>query len=290
LSILSSRKSPDNASLPPPLKWAGGKRWLLPYLQPIWAEHRQRRLVEPLGGGLAVSLGLRPRRAWINDINPHLVNFYKWVQSGLTLRFTGEDHSSEAYYSHRDSFNDLVRTGKGNTREAARLFYYLNRTGYNGLCRFNSRGEFNVPFGRYKRINYAEAFHEQRKAFQGWEFTCGDFAMMELDQEDFVYADPPYDVEFTAYAKGGFDWKDQERLADWLGGHRGPVILSNAATERVERLYTEFGFDLIKLPAPRRISCNGDRRPAMEVLAFRNLDCTLVETLRSRTRHGATDA
>ena len=87
--------------------------------------------------------------------------------------------------------------------------------------------------------------------------------------DDFVYADPPYDVEFTSYAKEGFTWDDQVRLAEWLAKHPGPVVLSNQATERVVRLYTELGFTLRFLDAPRRISCNGDRAPAREVLATR---------------------
>ncbi len=88
---------------------------------------------------------------------------------------------------------------------------------------------------------------------------------------DFVYADPPYDVEFTKYAKDDFKWEDQVRLAEWLAEHPGPVILSNQATERIVKLYGDLGFDVRLLKAPRRIACNGDRTPAMEVLATRNI-------------------
>ena len=86
-----------------------------------------------------------------------------------------------------------------------------------------------------------------------------------------MYADPPYDVEFTQYAKEGFDWDDQVRLVDRLAAHRGPVVLSNQATERIVRLYRTAGFRLMYVQAPRRISCNGDRTPAREVLALRNV-------------------
>jgi DNA adenine methylase len=86
-----------------------------------------------------------------------------------------------------------------------------------------------------------------------------------------VYADPPYDVEFTAYSKGGFSWKDQERSASWLANHRGPVVLVNQATPRIERLYRKLGFQVRFLDAPRRISCTGDRTPAREILGIRNL-------------------
>ena len=86
-----------------------------------------------------------------------------------------------------------------------------------------------------------------------------------------MYADPPYDVEFTQYAKDGFSWDDQVRTAKWLADHRGPVVLSNQATPRVIKLYRKLGYKLRMLPAPRRISCTGDRSSAIEVLAIRNL-------------------
>jgi DNA adenine methylase len=98
-----------------------------------------------------------------------------------------------------------------------------------------------------------------------------DFEQLELEPSDFVYADPPYDVEFTQYSKGGFGWDEQERAAKWLAKHKGPVVLSNQATPRIVKLYRDLKFDLKFLKAPRRISCTGDRTPAREVLALRNL-------------------
>ena len=86
-----------------------------------------------------------------------------------------------------------------------------------------------------------------------------------------IYADPPYDVEFTQYSAGGFNWEDQVRLAHWLKKHPGPVALSNQLTPRIEELYSDLGFTLTTLDAPRRISCTGDRTPAKEVLATLNL-------------------
>ena len=254
----------------PPLKWAGGKRWQVPHLRPLWEPHANRRLVEPFCGGLAVALGLRPTRAVLNDANPHLVNFYRWLKSGLSVSIPMENDAA-LFYRHRDRFNALMRAGASDSQEAAALFYYLNRTGYNGLCRFNSKGEFNVPFGSHKTIRYAGAFPAFRQAFADWEFTTGDFAGIPIERDDFVYADPPYDVEFTAYARGGFSWADQARTAEALATHRGPVILVNQATPRIDELYRRLGYDVRYLEAPRRISCNGDRAPAKEVLATRNL-------------------
>lgn len=254
----------------PPLKWAGGKRWLVPHLEPIWQDNSSRRLVEPFCGGLAVTLGLTPKKALLNDINPHLLNFYRQLKSGLTLDIEMENNS-DLFYLQRERFNALIKEQKHETPEAAQLFYYLNRTCFNGLCRFNKSGFYNVPFGRYKTINYKEDFLEFKPVFAHWTFQCGDFEKLKTKADDFIYADPPYDVEFTQYSAGGFNWDDQVRLAHWLKQHPGPVALSNQLTPRIEELYTDLGFTLQTLDAPRRISCTGDRKPAKEVLATLNL-------------------
>ena len=258
------------AALTPPLKWAGGKRWQVPHLEPVWRAHAGRRLIEPFCGGLAVALGLSPERAVLNDVNPHLITFYTWLRKGLRVTIPLENDEG-LFYAHRNRFNELLQAGAGKTAEAASLFYFLNRTGYNGLCRFNRSGEFNVPFGSYKQITYTRDFTRYRRAFADWEFTVGDFEAIPLEKTDFVYADPPYDVEFTEYSQGGFSWDDQVRTATWLARHGGPVILVNQATKRVADLYKELGYSVSYLDAPRRISCTGDRTPAKEVMATRNL-------------------
>ncbi len=266
-----ARKFPEtHDDLRPPLKWAGGKRWQVPHLLPLWVGHEDRRLVEPFCGGLAVAMGLRPTRALLNDVNPHLVNFYRQLRTGLKtgIRMLNDQ---AAYYRQRNRFNALLASGKNETAEAAALFYYLNRTGYNGLCRFNRGGGFNVPFGRYTKITYTRNFSAYTELFGGWEFNCDDFEQLALERTDFIYADPPYDVEFTSYSQGGFSWDDQIRTAEWLSRHAGPVVLSNQATDRIIALYKRFGFQMRLLEAPRMISCTGDRTPAREVLATRNL-------------------
>lgn len=254
----------------PPLKWAGGKRWLIKHLQPLWHRSQSTRLVEPFCGGLAVSLGLRPEQALLNDINPHAINLYNWLKKGLVSRLPMRNEET-LYYQHRTDFNRLVTGRWVNSKKAAELFYYLNRTGYNGLCRFNRKGEYNVPFGQHTRINYRRNFSDYQPVLSNWQFSCLDFAELELRHDDFVYADPPYDVPFRQYSKGGFSWSEQVRLVEWLTRHPGPVVLSNQGTARIEELYRDHGFTLTYLDAPRMISCVGDRTPAREVLATLNL-------------------
>jgi DNA adenine methylase len=283
----------------PPLKWAGGKRWLVPKLQELWSEieadtFRDRsptpRLVEPFVGGMAVALGLQPKVALLNDANQHVVNFYQCLQEGLTnlLPMTND---ADQYLEYRSRFNQLtvenqliVDSGQLTAREhalstincqlstkktQALLFYYLNRTGFNGLCRFNNKGEFNVPFGKYKTITYSEDFLEYQDLLGRWEFNCGDFQGISLRDDDFIYADPPYDRVFTKYSQQDFTWDDQERLAEWLAQHSGRVVVSNQATDRILSLYEKLGFDVKTVEAPRRIACNGNRKPALEMLAFK---------------------
>lgn len=253
-----------------PLKWAGGKRWQVKHIAQYWAPHEDRRFVEPFCGGLSVALGLQPKIALLNDINPHVVNFYTQLKLGFSPAIEMEN-TSECYYRSRSRFNALIEAHEDQTAEAAALFYYLNRTCFNGLCRFNLRGGFNVPFGRYAKINYRSDFSEYREGFAPWSFLQTDFEDIGIKSGDFIYADPPYDVPFTQYSKGGFNWDDQVRAATWLARHDGPVILVNQATLRINNLYSDLGFNIGFIGAPRRISCTGDRTPALEVFATRGL-------------------
>lgn len=255
----------------PPLKWAGGKRWLVATLYTLWQPFANRQLVEPFAGGLAVSLGLQPESALINDINPHLINFYQQISKGLVINIRLEN-SEELYYQHRDRFNQLIKENNYKTAEAASIFYYLNKTGYNGLCRFNKKGFYNVPFGRYKKINYTNDFQDYQIVLENWILSNEHFSNLDVTENAFIYADPPYDVEFTNYSSGGFNWDEQEHLAEWLSKHQGPVIASNQATERIQKLYKKLDFKLILVDAPRRISCNGDRSSAKEILALRGIE------------------
>lgn len=256
--------------LKPALKWAGGKRWLVPLLRELWLPHCDRRLVEPFVGSMSVVLGLLPQQALLNDRNIHLINFCQWLQRGLKIDLPLKNEA-ETYYQFRVRFNQLAIGGGAYSQEAAQLFYYLNRTGFNGLCRFNNQGCFNVPFGRYKTINYAQDFWEYKSVLQNWKFLAVDFVELPIKPGDFIYADPPYDVDFTKYSRDDFTWQDQIRLAEWLAAHPGPVVLSNQATKRILDLYERLGFEVVTLAAPRRIACTGDRTPAREVLAYRNL-------------------
>lgn len=257
-------------SLGSPLKWVGSKKWLAPRLRDLYAPHRGRRLVEPFVGGMNVALALCPADALLCDVNPHLINFYRRLRDPRPLEI--EMRSDERlYYAYRDCFNQLARTGAAETATAAELFYYLNKTGFNGVCRFNASGEFNVPFGKRRSVEYRRDFSEYAAVLRGWVLACAPFGSQKLLADDFVFADPPYDGTFVDYSAGGFSWEQQRALAIWLASHAGPVVASNSSTDRVLDLYRGLGFDVQLVEAPRSVSCDGNREPVMEMLAVKNL-------------------
>ncbi len=261
----------ERPDIGPVLKWAGSKRWLVAQLSQYY--DRNRRLVDPFVGAMTVPLFLRPDRALLSDANPHLMNLYRWMQYGLEWdEDCGIDfvYDEKTFYENRSKFNTLCANRQYWTREGALLFYYLNRTCFNGLCRFNKNGEFNTPFGRYSEVNFKYDFSQYKSALEGWELYSGDFESLPVAQDDWIYSDPPYDVEFTQFAPKDFTWEDQERLVKWLAKHPGPVIASNSYTARIVDLYKNHGFTIYTGDAPRSISCTGDRTPAVEILAFKN--------------------
>lgn len=233
-------------------------------------------MVEPFAGGMAVALGLLPKRALLNDINPHLINFYQHLRAGLKINID-DSNDEKTYYANRLTFNSLIQEGKAigmhaDGKRAAMLFYYLNRHCYNGLCRFNRSGEFNTPFGTYVNPKFEKDLTQYAPILAAWEFSAVDFAEIKFEPNDFVYADPPYDDAFTGYSKDRFGYAQQKLLAEKLAELECPVVLSNHATDDMLKLYRELGFDVSRrYEAPRMIHCFGDRTPALEVLAVRNL-------------------
>jgi DNA adenine methylase len=264
----------------PFLKWAGGKRQLLPRILAL-APARIETYYEPfIGGGalfFALAAGKRFTRAVLGDANPELVSCYETVRDDV-------DGVIAELEKHRNTERDYYRVRQrdpGRLTPAARAarIIYLNRCGYNGLYRVNSDGRFNVPFGRYVRPKICDVprLRAASRALQGTKLLCGDFREV-LDAEgpgpsDFVYLDPPYvpvsrTASFTAYARRAFGPADQQRLADALGSlsrARVPAVLSNSYCAATLRLYE--GLQHQKVPARRAINSVGRRRgPVPEIL------------------------
>lgn len=257
-----------------PLKWAGGKSFLIPKLEKIWNQqlsHNHNLIwVDLFAGGLSLPLALQPKQAIINDINKHLIEFWLLIKQDGVMINLGFENSETYYYELRDLFN---------CNPLPERFYYLNRTCFNGLCRYNKKGEFNVPFGKYQRVEYQRDFTQIQSVIKDWQFSSRCFSDYfkhnELLSNHFVFCDPPYDSlddnGFTNYSADGFDWNDQVSLAQRLASHDGIAIATNKATKRIIRLYTSLGFNIELIEMPRRIAANGDRKPVIEMFATRNL-------------------
>jgi DNA adenine methylase len=257
----------------PFLKWAGGKRQLLPQLQRLYpAEFGQ--YWEPFLGSGAVFFDLcnrqrlAGRRVRLADTNPDLVGCFRALREDVEgvireLRGLAAAHrraGSTHYYAVRDRrFNprraELAARGEAGwsryDAELAAMFIYLNRTGYNGLFRLNSQGAFNVPVGRYPNPNVCDAENLRRaaRALAGQDVAidCAGFERAEAEAQpgDFLYFDPPYapvspTARFTSYTAGGFSLADQQRLQQailTLAARGCLVVLSNSCAPEIVELY-----------------------------------------------------
>ncbi|EMF0717013.1 adenine-specific DNA-methyltransferase [Citrobacter sp. Marseille-Q6884] len=260
------------------LKWAGGK---YPLLDDIKRHLPQGEcLVEPFVGAGSVFLNTDFSRYILADINSDLISLYnivklrtdEYVQASREL-FMPETNQAEVYYQFRAEFN----ASQDPFRRAV-LFLYLNRFGYNGLCRYNLRGEFNVPFGRYKKPYFPEAelYHFAEKA-QNAEFHCLSYeeCMDRADTNSVVYCDPPYaplsaTANFTAYHTNSFSPKEQAHLAQMaekLVSKQIPVLISNHDTPDTREWYKTAKHFQVKVR--RSISSNGGtRKKVNELLAL----------------------
>lgn len=260
------------------LKWAGGK---YPLLDDIKRHLPQGEcLIEPFVGAGSVFLNTDFSRYILADINSDLISLYnivktctdEYVQASREL-FMPETNQAEVYYQFREEFNACQDPFR-----RAVLFLYLNRFGYNGLCRYNLRGEFNVPFGRYKKPYFPEAelYHFAEKA-QNAEFHCLSYeeCMDRADSNSVVYCDPPYaplsaTANFTAYHTNSFSPKEQAHLAEMaekLVSKQIPVLISNHDTPDTREWYRAAKHFQVKVR--RSISSNGGtRKKVNELLAL----------------------
>lgn len=305
--LLVARSLP---ALRPFLKWAGGKRQLLPELRRfvpsvIGAYH------EPfLGSGalffdLSKTGNLPGIPCHLADANPDLIGVYRAVahdtDSVITeLRALAARHArkgTDAYYQVRDQrFNPqrrarLAASGEVYSPALAAMFIYLNRTGYNGLFRLNSRGDYNVPAGRYSNPTICDEAN-----LRAWSQALGrpgvtlrvapfDEALREAGQDDFVYLDPPYapvsaTARFTSYTAGGFDAAAQHRLQQAvirLSCRRAFVLLSNSAAPQIRALYTRqaakiAGLKATSVAARRAINSRASSRGPVREYLITNVD------------------
>ena len=280
---LSSIDQIDNPSpvLPPLTKWIGGKRKISWLIREIYVLNGSMRLVEPFAGGLGVAFGVNPESVLGNDINPYLIALYKGVKSGNQFTLPME-MSSEMYYQYRADFNFLCGE-KVVSWQVAQYFFYLVNSGFNGLWRMSKANRFNVPVGRYSKVNYSRPLNEYAEKFKKWEFTSGDFEAVKTYSEDLIFIDSPYYKTFTSYSVEGFSWEDQVRLAVWASERECPVIVTNSNDKKLMSLYGELGFHVREIYARRSVGAKGKTRKLYkEMIAFKN--CLLPKSILGCSR------
>jgi DNA adenine methylase len=262
----------------PFLKWAGGKYKIIDRITS--ALPNGNRLIEPFVGSGAVFLNTEYNSYLLADTNPDLIYLYRHVQSDganfvdyAQRLFSTANNTEQAFYALRDEFNNCT-----DTKRRAALFVYLNRHCFNGLCRYNAKGQFNVPFGRYsKPVFPCNEVMQFSKKSQNAEFVIADFrSTMALSAVgDVVYCDPPYapltaTANFKDYTQEGFSESDQKDLAEYalkLRERGIAVVISNHDTDFTRTIYrsaTIAAFDV-----QRFISSKANQRgKASELIAI----------------------
>jgi len=269
-----ARTGPDRSN-GPILRWAGGKRWLLPRLREIIGTQRFHTFHEPFVGGGSVFLGLRCySEASIGDSNVRLIETYSTVREqpeAVAIALQGLPNSEEYYYKTRSEiYEDPVKR--------AAQFIFLNHTSFNGIYRVNARGEYNVPYGRRKHLNIPDLSHlcTFARRLHGVKATAADFevSLGAVASGDLVFVDPPYVAQkktdaFARYNSTIFTFDDQRRLAKTLeevARAGAKFIVTNTTDPSVAKLFDGLGKAYFLTRSSRVGGSRGSRGNAEEML------------------------
>lgn len=272
----------SNSNAAPFVKWAGGKRQLLPQIKERMPQ-TYNHYYEPFVGGGAVTFELLPANALINDINKALMNAYRQIcnEPGEFLRAISKlDHEMWEdgrgyYYSLREHYNDKLMRAEYDV-ELAALFVFINKHCFNGLYRVNSKGLFNVPYNNSRGASVDENVILAVSAYlQGVNIMEGDFeqACADAGKGDFVFIDSPYaplnPTSFESYTKEGFDVESHRRLAglyDELTDRGCYCMLTNHNTDLINELYGHKGYRMDVVSVKRMINSDASHRVGEEVI------------------------
>ena len=231
--------------LSPIIKWSGGKSDEIKYFE-NYIPNDIDTYLEPFVGGGSVYFYLKPQKAVISDIHPELINFYKVLSKDNNLQhiynFMEEnDNDEKTYYYVRDQYP--INTDLDN----AKRFYYLRKTCFRGMLRYNSQGKFNIPYGKYKTINYNDMNNgEYQKLLSRTEIYNKDFEYIFSnynDEKNFMFLDPPYDSEFKDYGYCNFGRKEQEKLANFFKTTKIRCLMIIGKTDYISNLYRDYIVD-----------------------------------------------
>lgn len=265
------------------LKWAGNKSRVMPELLAHLPEGD--RLVEPFAGSCAVMMNTDYPAYLVADINPDLINLYRQIKEHtrpfivVAVSLFNQNTTGESYYAVREAFNHNPALP---LLERAAYFLYLNRNGYRGLCRYNKRGEFNIPFGNYSEpyfpLREIEAFAEKA---QHATFICADFreTLRLAKSGDVVYCDPPYDGTFAEYHSAGFGKDEHHDMVSVLldVSKRCPVMVSNSDTLFTRSILRAFNITRISVARSIGVAA-GEGKRTSEIIAVRQPKSAVIFT------------
>ena len=271
-----------NSSVAPFVKWAGGKRQLIPQIRERMPE-KYNNYYEPFVGGGAVLFELQPANALINDINKALINTYNIICNEADAFLEAVNRLDEEmwedgkkyYYSVREHYNDKLMKSEYDV-ELAALFVFINKHCFNGLYRVNGKGLFNVPYNNSRRTSADEnVIREVSKYLKGVKIINGDFeeACKDAKKGDFIFIDSPYaplnPTSFESYTKEGFDIESHKRVAklyDELTARGCYCMLTNHNTELINELYGNKGYKIDVVSVKRMINSDASNRVGKEVI------------------------
>lgn len=272
----------SNSSVAPFVKWAGGKRQLIPQIRERMPK-KYANYYEPFVGGGAVIFDLLPANALINDINKALINTYRqicdtpenFIEAVDKLDKEMPEDGKEYYYSLRERYNDKLMKSEYDL-ELASLFVFINKHCFNGLYRVNGKGLFNVPYNNSRRTSIdEEIIMETSKYLKGVTIIDGDFeeACKNAKKGDFVFLDSPYaplnPTSFESYTKEGFDVESHKRLSklyDDLTDRGCYCMLTNHNTQLINDLYGNKGYKIEVVSVKRMINSDASNRVGKEVI------------------------
>lgn len=272
----------SNESIAPFVKWAGGKRQLLPQIKERMPKN-YKNYYEPFVGGGAVTFELLPENALINDINKSLINAYRQIcyepEAFLKVihKLDSEmwEDGKEYYYSIREHYNNKMMKEEYDV-ELAAMFVFINKHCFNGLYRVNGKGLFNVPYNNSRKASVEDAMiMEVSKYLKNVTILEGDFekACTNAAKGDFVFIDSPYaplnPSSFESYTKEGFDIESHRRLAnlfDDLTARGCYCMLTNHNTELINELYGNKGYKIDVVSVKRLINSDASKRVGEEVI------------------------
>lgn len=274
----------SNSSVTPFVKWAGGKRQLIPQIRERMPE-KYNDYYEPFVGGGAVIFDLQPANALINDINKALINTYRTIcnEPDTFLKEVNRldndmwEDGKKYYYSIREHYNDKLMRSEYDV-ELATLFVFINKHCFNGLYRVNGKGLFNVPYNNSRRVSIdEEAIMAASEYLKGVTIIDGDFeqACKNAKKGDFVFIDSPYaplnPTSFESYTKEGFDIESHKRLAklyDELTARGCYCMLTNHNTELINELYGNKDYKIDVVSVKRMINSDASNRVGEEVIIY----------------------